>query len=399
MLVEKLGAGAWGPHLPDSTRTDGASAAAYSGDRLPIGLLAANLGGIGPNEEILLQIQDHLEIVNNPNGTDTYTGAWAAFWSIEKQGSSYRRIATYSPDPDLRSVYARTELVAAFACSPPEFAAGGIAVVGDFDGDGRDELVVFVAPVRGDSSRGNDFWALDRRQSGKLRPLGQIAGTLGTVGDLSVDTDVVADAFAADVDGDGRDELIALPYVTAAARGSTLWVADFQPGGTADPAEGGAWTQLAPIDLHLETTAVVFAVGADLDGDGADEIVLFGEGKTWVRKYDPVRGSWQALPDLSTVLPANSTVAAAAVGRFLPGGAEQVIVTLGSVAPGAVGAMAVLQPRRRLRHRFALPADPVGQGDPPAQHERTGARGAPGPLLALWRQAQLLRQLGRLGAR
>ena len=343
VLFEKRGTdGQWRPQFVDPQRTDGASAAATNRQIPATFLVAGDLDGVN-GDEIMLAIEEHVARIDTGGEITVITGSWNAFWSIGRFGNAYKRNSpfTYVPDPELRTQYDLTDLQAAFACGGGDSAAA-FGLTGDFDGDGRMELVVFVAAKRNsatnigdDLSRGNDFWALDRRASdGKLRPMGVVAqNPLHAVGDLSETDTFVAGAIAADVDGDGRHELVAIPYIKEAARGSTLWVADFRPGGAADPADGGEWRMLPDLDLSSETTPVAHAIAADLDGDGADELVLFGSGKTWVRKYDVLDGEWRALPDLSAVLPHNATVAAAAAGKFRTGNTEQVVVALGTVTP------------------------------------------------------------------
>jgi len=339
VLIEKknLANNLWQPHSPNAALANGASATALApADPAALAkfMVCGDIDGVN-GAELLLAIQEFRAFYLS---TETYidTGSWNGFWGIWRFGTGYRRTSpyTYVPDPDMRTQYERDDLGAAFTCGGGE-SASAFAVVGNFDGDALDELVVFVAPKinpagGNDYARGNAFWALDRRSDGKLRPLGTVSTDgLRTVGDFSPDATVVADAIAADVDGDGRDELIAIPWTSDTFRGADVWVADFRPGGAPDPADGGSWALLPPIPLANEQTPVTGAIGVDLDGDGTDEVVLFGIGKTWVRKYDVAGGTWVALPDL--VLPANATVAAAAAGRFLPGTSEQLVVSLGTV--------------------------------------------------------------------
>ena len=245
VLIEKknLANALWQPHSPDPALPSGASAAALSAAdpaELAKFMVCGDIDGAN-GDEILLAIQESRAFVNTPS-TLIYTGTWNAFWGIWRFGNRYRKTSpfTYVPDPDMRTYhYELSKLGAAFTCGGGE-AASAFAVVGNFDGDALDELVVFVAPkvnpAGNDYSRGNDFWALDRRRDGKLRPLGIVStNSLRTVCDLSPDSTVVAAAVAADVDGDGRDELIAIPWTNDTFRGTDVWVADFRPGGAPDP--------------------------------------------------------------------------------------------------------------------------------------------------------------------
>ncbi len=116
-------------------------------------------------------------------------------------------------------------------------------------------------------------------------------------------------AFAGDVDGDGRDEVIIAPDWTATAteafnrqESSALWVMDYDP-------TGKLWRHLSPVNGHPYEADVVcgpypfeskFGFAADVDGDGRDEIIL-GVGKPgesrnefWIMKYT-AGGQWQHL--------------------------------------------------------------------------------------------------------
>jgi hypothetical protein len=341
VLLEKRAANnQWQPQWPDPQRADGASAVATNRQLDSTFVVCGDLDGVN-GDEIMLAIREHVVKIDSDEIT-LITGSWSSFWTIGRFGNAYKHNSpyTYVPDPELRTIYELTALGAAFSCGGSEAqAAAAFGLTGDFDGDDRTELVVFLAPIRHDVSRGNDFWALDRRASdGKLRPMGVLSqNPLQTVGDLSETAIYLAGAIAADVDGDGRDEVIAIPYIDQqTGGGSRIWIADFHPGGAADPADGGDWRMLPELNLSGETVAVAHAVAADLDGDGADELLLFGSGQAWARKYNPFDGRWDTLPDLAGVLPHNATVAAAAGGRFQAGNAEQVVVALGTVAPQQV---------------------------------------------------------------
>ncbi|MFI7598295.1 neuraminidase-like domain-containing protein [Actinoplanes sp. NPDC049681] len=338
VFIERLDGGAWVPDRPDPNSPDGASVPALSVPvRTPF-LLAGNVDRYG-RDELLMPIPASFETEWLPNGTLLYTGTWGSFWSVYGQDQRYRRNApyTYVPDPDRRTPYDFDVLGSAFTAFTNEVATA-IAVTGDFDGDHFDELVVFFAPwVNGGDSNyslGNDFTAVDVRRDYKMRTFGPVINPdVNTVGDLSTEKTVAAAAFAADVDGDGRDELVVLPYVDDAARGSKVWVWKFHAGGGVDPAEGGYWAALPDLDLSRDMVAVAHGVAADVDGDGAQELLLFGAGRSWAYKYIPVLGTWQPLPD--PVAP-GATVAAAAAGRFLPGPADRVIVAFGDVQPEQV---------------------------------------------------------------
>jgi len=341
LLVEKRTPIGWQGHFVDPASPEGASARASSEDVRIRQLLAARLAS-PVRDQILMAIPASLELINGAS-TTTYTGTYAAFFAVGLTSTGYVPNAPWiiMPSPDFRTLWDR-RIGAAFSCSPEGVAAGALALAADFDGDGRDELVYILAAQGGganvNGSVGNDFWALDWRRNGAFTELGAVGNAnLDTVGDFSSGPRPVAGAIAADIDGDGRAELIALPYMwnslggQPAAVGSRIWVAKFRPGGGPDPADSGAWELLPELDLSRELASVAHIVAADVDGDGADELFLFGTGRTWARKFDPARGTWSALPD--PLLP-GVTVALAAAGRFLPDvPREQVIVSFGTLTP------------------------------------------------------------------
>lgn len=209
-------------------------------------------------------------------------------------------------------------LNASFRCvSPGVYAPAGFAVSGDFDGDGRDELAVALASLTYDISRGNDFWVMDlRHTSGGWAPLGPVVNTtLGTVWDFYADNSMLLGAVCGDFDGDGRDELAVIPYVQTPNRGTAIPVIDFVPDPRdPDPAVGGTWRPFQTIDLTYESVPVANAVTGDFDGDGFDEIALFGNEKLWVFKYNLLSGSWILLP--SGILNPGTSAAFTASGNF-----------------------------------------------------------------------------------
>src|SRR6266487_4116826 len=175
-----------------------------------------------------------------------------------------------------------------------EYAAK-FAVVGDFDGDGHDEIA--IAPDT-PGSPGNDFWVL-KYGAGSWYHLSPIPGH-GMEADLDASGLEYAAKFAVvgDFDGDGHDEIAIAPD-TPGSPGNDFWVLKYG---------AGSWYHLSPIPGHgmeadLDASgleyAAKFAVVGDFDGDGHDEIAIAPDtpgspgNDFWVLKYGA--GSWYHL--------------------------------------------------------------------------------------------------------
>jgi len=179
-------------------------------------------------------------------------------------------------------------------CSPLQFATK-LAVIGDFDGDGHDELVV-VPDAQG--SRGNDLWVM--KYIGRF-PRGHfvhMAPIQGHPMDADVDCSNVQFpaklALAADFDHDDRDELVVVPNAQG-SRGNDLWVMKY-----VGDYPNGVFKHMAPIANHAMEAdidcsglqfAAKFAGAADLDNDQRAELVVAPDTGTsrgndlWVMKY------------------------------------------------------------------------------------------------------------------
>src|SRR6266487_1749785 len=175
-----------------------------------------------------------------------------------------------------------------------EYAAK-FAVVGDFDGDGHDEIA--IAPDT-PGSPGNDFWVL-KYGAGSWYHLSPIPGH-GMEADLDASGLEYAAKFAVvgDFDGDTHDEIAIAPD-TPGSPGNDFWVLKYG---------AGSWYHLSPIPGHgmeadLDASgleyAAKFAVVGDFDGDTHDEIAIAPDtpgspgNDFWVLKYGA--GSWYHL--------------------------------------------------------------------------------------------------------
>jgi hypothetical protein len=175
--------------------------------------------------------------------------------------------------------------------------AGRAVGAGDVDGDGHAEVVV---QIDAHGSGGNDFWVMkfDPIKKGWTH-LSQIEDPLGADIDCSSLSNAVRAFAVADVDGDGRAEVIA-QIDAAHSGGNDFWVMKFE-------SRTLNWIHLSPIAGHplqadfdcsgLPNAARRFVAG-DVDGDGVTEVVLqidgahSGGNDFWVMKFDPASQTW-----------------------------------------------------------------------------------------------------------
>jgi hypothetical protein len=193
------------------------------------------------------------------------------------------------------------------AAAPSPFGVK-LAVAGDFDGDGQDELVV-VPDLSG--TGGNDLWAMKFDLAARRwEHMSPIPGH-PFLADLNCDDGAaVPSSFgvklvvAGDFDGDRREELIVAPDLSGTG-GNDLWAMKFDP-------VTRRWSHMSPIpghpflaDLTCDDGAAVparfgikFAVAGDFDGDGRDELIVApdlsgtGGNDLWAMKFDRAAPRW-----------------------------------------------------------------------------------------------------------
>ena len=186
------------------------------------------------------------------------------------------------------------------------------AVVGDFDGDGRDEIAV-CASGSGNASAGNDFWVMDfDPTAGTWQHLGAIPGH-----PIAADVDCYGGprsaqfAVVGDFDGDGRDEIaVCASGEGNASAGNDFWVMDYDP-------VAGTWQHLSqdlghPIEADFDCfsgprSAAFAVVAGDFDRDGRDEVAVCASANEddsagndfWVMDYDPAARRWRHLSPIT----------------------------------------------------------------------------------------------------
>jgi hypothetical protein len=152
-------------------------------------------------------------------------------------------------------------------------------LVGDVDGDGRDELYVSVEAVEGG--------ALEiRRFDADTDPSGGVS--IATLRDP-----MCRFLTAGDVDGDGKQEMV------AAAKDTGLWL--LRP--AADPRAEWSVSLIDADSKGFEHAALL----TDLDGDGTDELYVASDDAREVRRYtwvagQPARETIYSRPDATPIL-------------------------------------------------------------------------------------------------
>ena len=189
-------------------------------------------------------------------------------------------------------------------CSGTQFAAK-FAVAGDFDGDGRAELL--IAPDTG-TSRGNDLWVMKYVGTFPRGAWQHMAPIPNHPMDADIDcsgTQFAAKfAVVADFDADGAAEVV-LGLDAGGSTGNDFWVMKF-----VGEVPGGSWRHMAPIPNHPADADIdcsgrefpaKFALAADFDADQRAELVVVPDADVsrgndlWVMKYVGrfPTGTWQ----------------------------------------------------------------------------------------------------------
>ncbi len=222
---------------------------------------------------------------------------------------------------------------AAVALPPPtaDSSVGGASAIADLDGDGRVDIA--TSAQRYDSTQGG--WVSEVRTY-----LQQADGSLlpGPTAALPPNYSVTFLAIA-DVDGDGRKELV----VGEGGNGVQIFRRD----------ANGAWVSSAVIAATASARMRV----ADLNGDGRPDLVVFGNGSTGINGYVEVwlnlPGGW-TLNDRQVVSGGTMVAEDLAIGD-LNGDGRPDIVFSGSNLSGGITAAAGLLVQGSDGHFSAAP--------------------------------------------
>ncbi len=216
------------------------------------------------------------------------SGAGSNFWVVKYDNASRSWLHLGDTNKGARFDFSCDDL--SRSNDSPAFA-----VVGDFDGDGQDEIAVAKAAS---GTEGNDFWVMKYDKTNKSWGHLGLTNTGSSFDfDCSPSDTRAAFAVAGDFDGDGHTE-IAVARAAPGTEGNDFWVMKY------DKATG--WGHLgltntgASFDFDCSTSDkyAAFAVAGDFDGDGRDEIAvapstLDSPGNDfWVMKYDKTNKSW-----------------------------------------------------------------------------------------------------------
>ncbi len=277
------------PFLADVNCDDGAAIPTRFGVK---SVIAADVDGDG-----------QAELIVTPDATGT---AGNDLW-VMKYDRSRRRWSHLSPLPG-HSFLADVNCDDGVA-TPTRFGVKSVTAA-DVDGDGQAELIV-TPDTNG--TAGNDLWVMkydrSRRTWSHLSPIPGHPFLADVNCDAGASTPTgfgVKSVLAADVDGDGRAELIVAPDITGTA-GNDLWVMKYDR-------SRRTWSHLSPIpghpflaDVNCDdgTTPTRFGIKSvtvgDVNGDGQAELIVAPDttgtagNDLWVMAFDRERRVWRHL--------------------------------------------------------------------------------------------------------
>ena len=189
------------------------------------------------------------------------------FWVMDFRGGIWQPLGT--PGGAAQTVFDLDvqELPAAFA------------VAGDFDGDGRDELV--IAPFVPITETQSQLW-LAEFVLGTDHANPANAGSWKTSKPAGLQLSyVAAGAVVADFDGDGRDEIAILRLT-----GNSIEIADYVP-------ETDQWEILPPLGKLDFTAGTAFAAAGNFDGGGKAGLAIVPGAQETLTGTGYWRGDWK----------------------------------------------------------------------------------------------------------
>ena len=199
------------------------------------------------------------------------------------------------PSVDLSTLTAAQGCIISYTGSAANSAVGaGLAGLGDFDGDGIDDLAIGSAIGDFGTSVPGKAWIVHGRHSPPAGiDLGTDVLTVTLTGEEDGDGFGTVLAGGGSIDGDARGDLVlGAPY--AAGFGGVAYVVYGRPiaagalsMATLDGTDGARFADSGSFDF----TAISAALGGDIDGDGVGDIVLGAFGIQDAAHHD-TGGAW-----------------------------------------------------------------------------------------------------------